>query len=274
MLIRIVVSVVLLPLLVLVLYIAPNWALPVAIAALSALSTLEMLMFSGLVKNKRLAVYAAAFAASIPFWCWTGAPILYGAAGLFALVLLLFAEAVTDHERVTFAQVSASLFAATVIPLFLSSLIRLAALSTGRYLVLFPFLAAFGSDIFALFAGKYLGRHKLAPAVSPKKTVEGSIGGLLGALLLTTLYCLALRMFFDISMPWAPLLITALIGAAVSQLGDLSFSLIKRENGVKDFGRILPGHGGILDRFDSLLFAAPVVELCLMILLPLFGWTP
>ena len=273
MLTRILVSVALLPLLAFVLYFAPDWVLPVAIALISAWTAIELLLSTGLVKKKRLAGFAAVMAFGVPFWCWAGMPAQIGVAGLFGLVLLLSTEAITDHEHITFSQITAALFAAAIIPLFFSSLIRIMALDAGRYLILLPFLAAFGSDIFALFTGKYLGRHPLAPAVSPKKTAEGAMGGLLGALLFAAVYRVALEAFFQTALPWIPLLLTALTGAAVSQLGGLSFSLVKREQGVKDFGRLLPGHGGLLDRFDSLLFAAPAVELCLM-LWPLLGWRP
>ena len=271
MLTRIIVAIALLPLLVFVIYLAPLWGLawilPAVVALASAWMALELLLATGLAKKKRIAVYAAVAAAAVPFYFFWDVSGPYGIAELFTLTLLLCAEAVLDHERVTFTQVSGALFAAVVVPLFLSSLVRIAKADSGQTLILLPFLAAFGSDIFALFGGMLFGKHKLAPEISPKKTVEGAISGLVGALLLTALYNIALQLFFTLSLPWLPLLLTALVGAAVSQLGDLSFSLIKRENGIKDFGRILPGHGGILDRFDGLLFAAPAVELCLLALL-------
>ncbi len=264
---------VLLPVLIAVLYFAPPWALPAAIALLSVLSVVELLATAGWAHKKRIVAYAAVFAAAVPFWCFFGSPVSYGMAGLFILVLALFTEAITDHSRVPFAQVSGVLFAALVLPLFFSALIRIAALPYGRAVILLPFLAAFGSDICALFTGMLLGRHQLAPVISPKKTVEGAVGGLVGALLLTGLYWSVLGGLFSLSIPLVPMLVTVLAGAVVSQIGDLSFSLIKRERGIKDFGRILPGHGGILDRFDSLLFAAPAVEIMLLFW-PLFGVTP
>ncbi|MCL2748097.1 MAG: phosphatidate cytidylyltransferase [Oscillospiraceae bacterium] len=270
MLTRVLVALALLPILVFVLYLSPAWVLPVGVAVVSACSVLEFLL-SGLVAKRRLAIYAAVAAALIPLWCYFDPRALYGVAGLFALALLLFCEAVTDHSRVTFAQVSAVLFAAAIIPLFLSSLIRIAAMEWGRWLILLPFLAAFGSDITALFVGRAWGRHPLAPDISPKKTVEGAGGGLLGAVLFAVAYILVVSACFSVSLPFVPVLVAVLVGAVVSQLGDLSFSLVKRECGVKDYGRALPGHGGILDRFDSLLFAAPAVELCLAVFFSMGG---
>lgn len=270
---RTIVGLALVPVLLAVLYWAPPVALPIAIAALSVLAALELLMLSGFVAKKRLAVYAMVVSALIPLLVFWQVPASYGAAVLFLLTFILFAEAVTDHVRVSFAQVSGVLFTALVIPLFFSSLIRIARLEHGQLFILLPFLAAFGSDICALFAGKLFGRHQLAPSVSPKKTVEGAIGGLLGALLFTIAYQLVVARSFAVNLPMALLLGTALLGAAASQLGDLSFSLIKRECGIKDFGKLLPGHGGILDRFDGLLFAVPTVEIALL-LWPLFGVNP
>ena len=139
----------------------------------------------------------------------------------------------------------------------------------GRLLVFVPLAISFGSDTFALFAGMLFGKHKLAPLVSPKKTIEGAVGGLVGGVI-----GMALMMFVgswvihDAFMGPREVLLFGILGSVVSQIGDLSFSVIKREFGVKDYGKLLPGHGGILDRFDSVTFVAPFVGL----LLDLF-WT-
>ena len=266
---RVLVSVALLPLLVVALYLAPlwgaPWVLPAAVAVLSFWSVLELLA-TGLMAKMRLAVYAGVAAACVPFWVYFDTPVPWGMGLLLALSLVLFTEAIADHERVSFSQVSAALFAAAVIPLFFSSLVRIALMDNGVWLILLPFLAAFGTDICALFSGMAIGRHPLAPGVSPKKTVEGAIGGFVGALLLSAVYNFVLIGFFHLYFPWVAVLAIAAVGSAASQVGDLSFSLIKRERGIKDFGRVLPGHGGILDRFDSLLFAAPAVELGIVVL--------
>ncbi len=115
-------------------------------------------------------------------------------------------------------------------------------------------LSAFGTDIFAYFVGMSLGKHRLCPKISPKKSVEGSIGGILGSMLL----CYLFGRFF------APqyvihCLIIGVLGGVVSQFGDLTASIFKRKMGIKDYGNLIPGHGGILDRFDSVLFTAPLV---------------
>jgi phosphatidate cytidylyltransferase len=116
------------------------------------------------------------------------------------------------------------------------------------------FLTAFGTDIFAYFAGSFLGRHKLCPSISPKKTVEGAIGGVVGSVLLCGVFgYFALRGFF------IHCVVIGALGGVLSQVGDLVASVIKRGAGVKDYGRLIPGHGGLLDRIDSVLFTAPLV---------------
>lgn len=116
------------------------------------------------------------------------------------------------------------------------------------------FLTAFGTDIMAYFSGYAFGKHKLCPVISPKKTIEGSIGGTLGSMILCGLFG-----YFIMPQYLLHCMVIGALGAAVSQLGDLTASIFKRKMGIKDYGDLIPGHGGILDRFDSVLFTAPLV---------------
>ena len=127
------------------------------------------------------------------------------------------------------------------------------------------FIIAFGTDIFAYFTGVFLGKHKLCPTLSPKKTVEGAIGGMIGALVLSLLFG---YFFLEQGHTFhAGFIIMVLIGSVVSMLGDLSASAFKRQMGIKDYGNLIPGHGGILDRFDSVLFVAPYLYFYIVIVL-------
>ena len=137
------------------------------------------------------------------------------------------------------------------IPVFLSHINLLS--NTGSIYIWLVFIFAWISDTFAYFTGVFFGKHKLIPHISPKKTIEGSIGGILGTVLVTV----AFAMFFKEENPiyFVPL---AIVGSTVSQLGDLFASAIKREFNIKDYGNLIPGHGGVLDRFDSILFTAPL----------------
>ena len=153
--------------------------------------------------------------------------------------------------------------AGLIIPGGMAALVLLRLAPHGRFAVLLPIIIAYAGDGGALFAGMLFGKHKLAPRTSPKKTIEGGIGGLVVAVGLSLLYGILLRFAFSVNVNFLMLAVTALVTGFASPLGDLAFSLIKREFGVKDYGKLLPGHGGALDRFDSTVFSAPVVYLLL-----------
>jgi phosphatidate cytidylyltransferase len=122
-------------------------------------------------------------------------------------------------------------------------------------------IAAFGSDIFAYFTGYFLGKHKMAPNLSPKKTIEGAVGGLVGSSLLAWVF----GIIFMKDMALVCLLL-GLFGGAAGMAGDLTASAFKRKMGIKDYGKLIPGHGGIMDRFDSVIFVAPVVYYAIVLL--------
>jgi phosphatidate cytidylyltransferase len=119
------------------------------------------------------------------------------------------------------------------------------------WLVLFT---AFGTDVFAYFTGMAVGKHKLCPKISPKKTIEGSVGGILGSILLCAVFG-----WFIVPGLFIHCIIIGFLGSIAAQFGDLTASIFKRKMGIKDYGNLIPGHGGILDRFDSVLFTAPLI---------------
>lgn len=163
---------------------------------------------------------------------------------LFILLYYLF----TDNLKITDASVT--LLGILYIPF---SFTHIYYLDKTNYIWLI-FLLAFGSDTFAYFAGNLFGKNKLSPKISPNKTIEGSLGGIIGDIILIIIY----NYFFEIG-PIIKLVPLAIIGSVVSQLGDLIASKIKRTTGIKDYGNLIPGHGGVLDRFDSILLSAPVI---------------
>ncbi len=140
------------------------------------------------------------------------------------------------------------------IPLFLSFLALIRNGTDGLVWIAFLLGLIFAGDTSAYYFGSYLGRHKLAPAISPGKTIEGAIGGLLANLVVGVLF----KLFVFPALPWVAIIIFSLIIGTGGQIGDLFESELKRASGVKDSGGLLPGHGGFLDRIDALLFAAPV----------------
>lgn len=141
----------------------------------------------------------------------------------------------------------------------------------GVFAALLPFLFAWITDTGAYFAGRFFGHHKLAPVLSPKKTIEGSVGGCVMCVACSLLYVWVLSFFFNTAIldsnNYLNMLLISLVASVASQLGDLASSAIKRSCGIKDFGKLLPGHGGILDRFDSIVFTAPLVYMILNFML-------
>jgi phosphatidate cytidylyltransferase len=249
-----------------VIFFAPLWALPIAISAISALAVHEILHTTGFVRQKRLLSYAIVLSALIPVWVFFDSIGELAIAFLFLFVFLLFMECLTGSQDACFEKISGVFFASTVIPLFLSSIVRIYGFDNGRFMVLLPLLSAFASDVFALLIGKKFGRNKLCPDISPNKTVEGSVGGLIMAPVIMVLYGLVLQRFYQFDISYLRLILYGLAGSFAGQIGDLSMSFVKRQFHIKDFGNIIPGHGGILDRFDSVLFAAPLTELLIIVL--------
>lgn len=291
---RVMVAVVGLPLLILILGWAPSWATMLLLAAMCAIGAWELMRAAAGEKGKTLipltvlaavlvpvCVYLEESIANAELAAMMGESIAHAAltalpelpfVGLLGAVFIFVAFALAihryDEERgIPFAAVTCAIFAGLVFPLMLSCLLRLRMMpAIGMLNVFLPLAISFGSDTFALFAGMLCGKHKLAPKVSPKKTVEGAIGGLIGGMFgMAVMMFVGAAVISDAYLGPREVVLFGVIGSAISQIGDLSFSVIKREFGVKDYGNLLPGHGGILDRFDSVTFAAPAVWLTLQL---------
>lgn len=189
---------------------------------------------------------------------------------LVALIYMVcgFACAVFDHEHITFDMLGKGVLASILLPMMFAAVLRIRNGENGDLLVLMPWITVWSCDSAAMLVGRALGKHKLAPYVSPKKTVEGTLGGLVFAMIACAIYALVMRRFFSLEMAILPAVLFGAAGSSLGQLGDLSLSVIKRGAGIKDYGKIFPGHGGVWDRFDSILFAAPVFELIYQHILP------
>ena len=186
---------------------------------------------------------------------------------VFTLLFFLFTYVFT-FPRYRAPQIMAAMFAYLYAPVMLSFIyLTREGFENGNYLVWFIFLCSWGSDTCAYAVGVLIGKHKMTPKLSPKKSIEGAVGGVAGAALLFVLYThFAVNRY---SATELPLLLVAVLGAAgalVSMVGDLAASAIKRDHGIKDYGKLIPGHGGIMDRFDSVIIAAPLIFIGLMIL--------
>lgn len=262
MLVRIITAVVAVALFVPVLVFSDTVVFPAIIALLAFVGTLEMLRCIG---NRRLPVMivSCALAAASPlaarFISDMPSFVTALAAAEFALMLLTFALAVFSHGEYDINAACADFALVSYVVMTFTSIVLLRDTEVGSRLYLLAFIGPWVSDSAAYFCGRALGRHKLIPDVSPKKTVEGSIGGIVFTAIVFVVYGMTVLKPEGRIMPYAAL---AVIGAAVSvisQIGDLIASLIKRKYGIKDYGKLFPGHGGVMDRFDSVLATAPVM---------------
>lgn len=261
---RILVAVVGVPVLVWVVLWAPSFVMMAALAALSGIAGLELQRCVSGVKRGELVVMSAIFPVFTVVWTYERPEWL---ALLFVLeTVFFFGYAIVRSGAVKFDQLMAALFAGICIAWSFASFLRMEAMGIHRAYLLLPFLLSFACDTFAYFAGRLFGRHKLAPKVSPKKTVEGSVGGTLGNLACGLLFAFVMDRWFG-GIGYGAMAALALLCSVVAQIGDLSFSLIKREYGIKDYGHLFLEHGGVLDRFDSVLFVTPVIEIVLRLVM-------
>ncbi len=264
---RIIAAAVLLPLLLVVLLALPVIFTALLLSAMCAVGAYELLWGTDLVKHPRLIAYSVLMAALVAIWCYFGSPYVWGLVGSLCLCFLLFGEMLISKAKLPFEKVMLCLAAGLLVPWLLTSVLRIRQMELGVYYILLPFTMAFMPDTGAYFVGIFFGKHKLAPTISPKKTVEGFLGGIAGGVLGVMLYGLVLSLIFRLQVNFLFGILYGVLGALASVLGDLTFSVIKRQAGIKDYGNLIPGHGGILDRFDSMTVVGPLAE-ALLLLLP------
>ncbi len=269
---RIITALVAICILIPVLIFADTVLLPIGLAGCSILAVYEMLSCIGLKKSVSL---------SVPFYvCAAGLPFLLRYLGAYNLaltqricfvaaivtLLYLFAVQIFSNGRYHPQDIGMAYMSLLYILIGFCGILYIydfAAGGEGRYVYLLIFIGAWVTDTFAYFCGMLFGRggkHKLAPQISPKKTVEGSIGGVIFCVLAMTVYGIVIRRIHsDIRVDIWFLALSGVAVSAVAQIGDLSLSVIKRHYGIKDYGWVFPGHGGILDRFDSVIAVSAVL---------------
>ena len=261
-----------------------HYLFPAIIALIAFFSVYELLHCVGLDKNYVLAVPLYWAAVTFPILARViskASFIRLGALCILAFAVYFFSVLVFSYGKEA-TQEDEQRKTGRLTLVFLTSLYIIGAYSAvillrdtnpdtaGKFVYLIPFIFAWVTDTFAYFTGRLFGKHKLIPAVSPKKTVEGAIGGAVCCALVAMLYGLLVEKCFGGSPNYLVLALSGLVIAVVSQIGDLAMSAIKRQYGIKDYGKLLPGHGGLLDRFDSCIAVAIVVAL-INAYFPLFG---
>lgn len=175
-------------------------------------------------------------------------------------LLLLMSVYVLSFPKFQTEQIVITFFSVFYVAIMLSFIYRTRMLEGGAYLVWLIFISSWGSDTCAYLVGSQIGKHKMTPKLSPKKSVEGLFGGIFGAALIGFIYATIFKnQITGVTNPQLAFTIIGGCGSIISQIGDLAASAIKRNHDIKDYGKLIPGHGGILDRFDSVIYTAPIV---------------
>lgn len=182
----------------------------------------------------------------------------------FMMIFMLFlicqmAVLVFAYPKYHTQQIMAAFFGMFYVAVMLSHIYEIRLIEGGVFTVWLVFICAWGCDTCAYCVGMLIGKHKMAPVLSPKKSVEGGIGGIVGAALIGVLYAFAINRWGMAGVSVVQYAVIGAVGGAISQIGDLAASAIKRYHNIKDYGKLIPGHGGILDRFDSVIFTAPII---------------
>ena len=177
----------------------------------------------------------------------------YGTMAIIISMILILFVYVFGYPKYHAEQVMAAFFGVVYVAVMLSFIYLTRSLPDGKLLVWLIFLCSWGCDTCAYCVGMLIGKHKMAPVLSPKKSIEGAVGGVAGAAFLGAIYAAATQ------GKMAEYALICAVGALISMVGDLAASAIKRNQNIKDYGKLIPGHGGILDRFDSVIITAPVI---------------
>lgn len=263
---------------------------PIALGLLSAIGVWELLRVFGFHKRYEIAVPAYLIAALFPIFAHDlftennqTRYILVVAAVMFAYLLYLAfvcvvskeimmkkeSDSCEDGKKVLgYGDVASVFTAVTYVTVSFTAMSLTRYMQNGVYIFGLVFVVAWMCDVFAYFTGRFFGKHKLAPHLSPKKTVEGSIGGIIFAILGCMLYGFIVSFATDLEARYLVLALLGFVLSIISQIGDLWASLIKREHGIKDYSQMLPGHGGVMDRFDSILAISTVLMAVCMLFPP------
>lgn len=203
-----------------------------------------------------------------------GTGILTDANVIFALkviipsvIVISFAYVVLTNLKRNIIDIAVTFMGIIYIPVLFSFVKSIAMMENGRVLIWYIIFGAVICDMAAYFIGKNFGKHKLCEKISPKKTIEGSIAGIIAVIISFAIFTICANNFWGMNLPIWYMIIIGVIASIIGQFGDLFASIIKRHCNIKDYGNIIPGHGGILDRFDSILFVAPVIYILLQIII-------
>ena len=256
-----------LPMVIVVLLLGNKYVIDVVMAIVAIISLQEY--FNAFSKYKPIKWIAYAIAGLISFihFIPTGLLLTYIGLTIPVIITALFIQLVIKDLKISIIDIMITLFGIFYVVLFIMFIPLLAGAVNGKILIWYAFLAAWGSDTFAYIAGctLKLGKHKFSK-ISPKKSIEGCIAGLMGGVVLSLIYTLCMDKFAGFEISYIKVLIVSAILSIVGQFGDFAASSIKRFVEIKDYSNLIPGHGGLLDRIDSLIFIAPFAYILLIII--------
>ena len=242
-------------------FLLPLWGTALLVSAVNAMMYYELSNAFGFLKNYNISIVGFLASCIYPWLFFFGADknifiLTVFTACALSFFLSLFRKE-NDADELVF-----SIFAFTVFPVINSLNVEILARDDGKLLIILPYVCAWGADTFAQITGRICGKHPLIKSVSPNKTIEGFIGGIVGGTLLSVPAYFIISKYTDNLTP--AIIAVSALGTLLASLGDLFFSYIKRSKNIKDFSNLMPGHGGILDRFDSVMFVLPVFAVMLV----------
>ena len=232
-----------------------------------AISLIGLFELYRVMKIERSAPGYVGYAAVVAYYWIMGNREQYVTFLAIVSLMILMTIYVVTFPKYGTEQITVAFFGIFYVGIMFSYLYQVREMPDGKYLVWLILLSSWGCDTCAYCAGMLLGKHRLAPVLSPKKSIEGAVGGVVGSALLGCIYAYFFGAKMDeVSNPMVACAVACAIAAVISQIGDLAASAIKRNHNVKDYGNLIPGHGGVLDRFDSMIFTAPAIYFALTFL--------
>ncbi len=242
-------------------YFSNTIVFPIAMAVAAFIAAYEMVGCCGVRKNLSVSIPSCLISAAVPIipWFTDKSTITIMLSCYLVYLILLFTTIVFSKGKLDYTLVASAFMGVLYTSLSFTCIVMLR--EAGDYLYLLVFIGPWVSDIFAYLCGRLFGKHKLIPEVSPKKTIEGSVGGIVFAAIAFIVYGIIIKTWFnaDVSFNMIAMAVVGAVISVIAQIGDLAASAIKRRFDVKDYGNLFPGHGGVLDRFDSVLLTAPVL---------------
>lgn len=239
----------------------------IAVGALAVIAVCEVFYVTHII-GKRI-LFLISLVASIFMMVAQSSNVEMFGFVVYLYIAALFILYMANRKKTEFKDIGSAFIITVYVSFMFGHILYVRSMDYGYLLIWLVFVVAFVTDIFAMFGGKMFGKHKLCPNLSPKKTVEGSLCGIIACVLGVIIYCFVCKVFCHASPNYLNASVLGFFASIVSQIGDLSASCIKRQYGAKDYGNIMPGHGGVMDRFDSVLFVAPFIYYAVLIL-PIF----